>query len=37
MTVELLNCDCMEYMASQPDNSFDHVIAEPPYGLGESW
>ena len=36
MTVELLNCDCMEYMASQPDNSFDLVIADPPYGIGES-
>ena len=33
MTVELLNCDCMEYMASQPDNSFDLAIVDPPYGL----
>ena len=37
MTVELLNVDCMEYMASQPDNSFDIGIVDPPYGIGETW
>jgi site-specific DNA-methyltransferase (adenine-specific) len=34
--IELLNIDCMEYMASQPDNSFDLAIVDPPYGIGES-
>lgn len=29
--IELLNMDCMEYMASQPDNSFDLAIVDPPY------
>ncbi len=29
--IELLNCDCMEYMALQPDNSFDLAIVDPPY------
>ena len=32
--IELLNCDCMEYMATQPDNAFDLAIVDPPYGLG---
>ncbi len=35
MSVELLNCDCMEYMATQPDNAFDLAIVDPPYGRGE--
>ncbi len=34
MTVELLNIDCMEYMATQPDNAFDLAIVDPPYGIG---
>jgi len=33
--IELLNCDCMEYMKSLPDNVFDLAIVDPPYGLGE--
>ncbi len=33
MTIELLNIDCMEYMANQPDNSFDLAIVDPPYGI----
>lgn len=32
--VELLNIDCMEYMATQPDNAFDLAIVDPPYGIG---
>jgi len=36
VTIELLNIDCMEYMANQPDNSFDLAIVDPPYGIGES-
>ena len=33
MTVELLNIDCMEFMATQPDNAFDLAIVDPPYGI----
>ena len=30
--VELLNIDCMEYMATLPDKAFDLCICDPPYG-----
>jgi len=33
--IELLNCDCMEYMATQHDNAFDLAIVDPPYGIGD--
>ena len=33
--IELLNIDCMEYMATQPDKYFDLAIADPPYGRKE--
>jgi site-specific DNA-methyltransferase (adenine-specific) len=29
--IELLNMDCMEYMATQSDNAFDLIIVDPPY------
>jgi site-specific DNA-methyltransferase (adenine-specific) len=29
--VELLNCDCMEYMATLPDKAFDLAVVDPPY------
>ena len=29
-----LNIDCMEYMATLPDNAFDLAIVDPPYGDG---
>lgn len=29
-----LNIDCMEYMASVPDNYFDLAVVDPPYGIG---
>ena len=32
--VELLNVDCMEYMATCPDKQFDLAIVDPPYGIG---
>ena len=32
--VTLLNIDCMEYMATQPDDAFDLAIVDPPYGIG---
>lgn len=34
MTVEILNVDCMEYMATLEDNAFDLAIVDPPYGGG---
>lgn len=34
--VNLYNLDCMEMMASMPDNWADLAIVDPPYGLGES-
>lgn len=34
MSVELLNIDCMEYMATLPDKAFDLAIVDPPYGIG---
>ena len=33
MTVQLLNADCMEYMADLPDKAFDLAIVDPPYGI----
>lgn len=33
MSVELLNVDCMEYMAGLPDKAFDLAIVDPPYGI----
>lgn len=35
--IELLNCDCMEYMATVPDKYFDLAIVDPPYGLGDKF
>lgn len=31
--IELLNIDCLEYMATLPDKAFDLAIVDPPYGL----
>ena len=36
MTIELLNIDCMEYMATCEDNAFDLAIVDPPYGIKRS-
>ena len=33
--IELLNCDCMEYMATVPDKYFDLAIVDPPYGIDD--
>ena len=33
--ITMLNCDCMEYMASLPDKAFDLAIIDPPYGIGD--
>ena len=32
--VELLNIDCMEYMATLKDKAFELAIVDPPYGIG---
>jgi site-specific DNA-methyltransferase (adenine-specific) len=37
MGVELLNVDCMEYMATLPDKAFDLAIVDPPYGVGDKF
>lgn len=31
--IKLLNCDCMEYMRSLPDNAFQLAVCDPPYGI----
>lgn len=31
--IELLNCDCLEYMKTVPDKHFDLAIVDPPYGI----
>ena len=31
------NIDCMEYMATCADQSFDLAVVDPPYGLGAIW
>lgn len=31
--IELLNIDCMSYMATLPDKAFDLAIVDPPYGI----
>lgn len=36
MVIELLNIDCMDYMATLPDGAFDLAIVDPPYGRGEA-
>ena len=30
--IEMLNCDCMDYMATLPDKAFELAIVDPPYG-----
>lgn len=31
--IELVNMDCMEYMAGLPDKSFELAVCDPPYGI----
>ena len=33
--IEMLNCDCMDFMARLPDKAFELAIVDPPYGIGE--
>ncbi len=35
-SIQLLNIDCMEYMATLPDKAFELAIVDPPYGIGVS-
>ena len=32
-SINLLHIDCMEYMATLPDNAFQLAIVDPPYGI----
>jgi site-specific DNA-methyltransferase (adenine-specific) len=32
--INMMNRDCMEYMATLPDKAFDLAIVDPPYGIG---
>jgi site-specific DNA-methyltransferase (adenine-specific) len=34
--ITLINGDCMEFMQSQNDKSFDLAIVDPPYGINRS-
>ena len=36
MKIDLLNIDCLDYMREQPDNSFDLIVADPPFGMPAS-
>jgi len=29
----IMNCDCLQYMATLPDKAFDLAIVDPPYGI----
>ncbi|KKK94460.1 hypothetical protein LCGC14_2682670 [marine sediment metagenome] len=33
MKQEVINKDCLEYMKELPDNYFDLIITDPPYGI----
>ena len=32
--INMMQGDCMEYMASLPDNAYELAIVDPPYGIG---
>ena len=32
----LMNCDCMEYLATLPDKAFELAIIDPPYGINST-
>jgi site-specific DNA-methyltransferase (adenine-specific) len=34
--IDLIHGDCMDYMATLPDNAFELAIVDPPYGIGEA-
>lgn len=35
MTIKLVNSDCLQYMATLKDNSFDLAVVDPPYSMNE--
>jgi site-specific DNA-methyltransferase (adenine-specific) len=35
-SIDLIHGDCMDYMATLPDNAFELAIVDPPYGIGIS-
>ncbi|MCP4485954.1 MAG: site-specific DNA-methyltransferase [Gammaproteobacteria bacterium] len=35
--IELLNMDCMDYLKECDDNAFQLCIADPPYGIGDTF
>lgn len=35
MAYSLYNADCLDWMASQPGDSFEAIVTDPPYGLKE--
>ena len=35
MTYTLYHADCIEWLDAQPENSFEAVVTDPPYGLKE--
>lgn len=36
MKIEILNINCVEYMKTLPDKSFDLAVVDPPYNVGAS-
>ena len=32
--IRFYNCDCIEFMKSNPDKFYDLAIVDPPYGIG---
>lgn len=37
---EVINSNCLEYLKNIPDNTFDSIVTDPPYGLefmGKDW
>jgi len=35
--INMMHCDCMEYMATLPDKAFELAIVDPPYGIGDKF
>lgn len=35
-TATIINADCIEWLRSQPENSIDAIVTDPPYGIGFS-
>jgi len=35
--ITLIHGDCMDYMKTLPDKSFNLAVVDPPYGIGKNW